>query len=979
MYPYLGIVSYASLNPPLEVPQVQGPTREQVAAFDGLFAPEPRAVDSTLTSIGRSLISTIKYVPQQVWRLCVAHPRLTILVLTSGVAIVALRAYVREIATRYLAIAGEAPRIDQVHIRNTFGQTPNSEFRQSKTFHTHPDSAQARTNASETMRTIAENVGLKAFFYQRSAADVRHGKLGSRIYYWIKDITTGYAPFNPGNDNVIVMVDTDFYVDMPKFIANTFSPYLIRTLQPKVVGFNGQEISFCFNQYGEIDYRVAGGATFKHALWNYQTDNLMCTTWHYGFYPVTTCYLVERRPNGPHHDIVLLAPLRRYSGFAALIANAFLQGGSLTRFSPKDGEFNIIQTRGSQNDHRISIGMPGEFTSANISIDTYTTALNVARALKTDITPASVESLLDMEDKVAAKLVAALVTRHARHRLGPHPFFVFPIEEGVRNYQYGTYDPDAKPTLTAFMTPIIHGAYAPDASLGNEKRAIKARITNVAVKDTPPTPFMLTTFREFSERLIPHPHAGVPVWYDEVEERQPTRSQQAILNEAQGWTRGFRDMISSFIKREAYQTPNDPRVISTVNPRTKLDYSCFIYSFADNILTFRPWYAFSQPPVKIAERVCYILSKASTAAETDFSRFDGRVDGKARLLEKMLLLRYFHPRFHNDVLEVHSKTFNLPGVGRFGTRYDTGTARNSGESATSAFNTIINAYTMFLAWRMEKHPITGTFYDADQAWHRLEHGFIAGGDDGLTADAPTTLIKAASLLGHVLEVKTHQRGNSGVMFLARVFGPDVWTGDPRSICDLHRQLSKFHTTPNLPDNVTPAQKLYAKALSFYHTDHDTPIIGEWCKRIIETAAAEGVTKVTSVNIVDRWWDNYDQSVQFPNGGEWTLAQALSGEMAFFNYDLFKRWLERIDEAPSMYKLLRPPLFVPVVNEPPKEDAVISGELVRVPPSIQLVPKQEKAAPKKVRFAKETKPAKNVAPKTKGKGPATTHKKRGSGD
>ena len=92
-------------------------------------------------------------------------------------------------------------------------------------------------------------------------------------------------------------------------------------------------------------------------------------------------------------------------------------------------------------------------------------------------------------------------------------------------------------------------------------------------------------------------------------------------------------------------------------------------------------------------------------------------------------------------------------------------------------------------------------------WERLG---LYGGDDGLTPDVtPEHCSLAAKEIGQDLTTEPVNRGELGIKFLARHYSPYVWNGDANSMCDVKRQLDKFHITVNL-GTVSPTTRLLEK-------------------------------------------------------------------------------------------------------------------------------------------------------------------------
>jgi hypothetical protein len=851
------------------------------------------------------------------------------------------------------------PPVAPEHVRTTFNTTPLPNFIVQKN-HTHAKSAADRSGGSGFLSLVCRRLGLEPYFYQMSRSDQRKGRVGARTWLWNKDLTAAPSNFNPLEGQPVVMVDVDYYIDMPYFLTTQFRPVLLYTLQPSAVAATRLDYSYTFNENNVLDYKVSGGGSYSHKIWNWQLDNLNVMAFPYGV-PTFVSYLVDRRATNEDHDLVLLSPLARWTGFSAIVAWFTIGGSRLERYSPNRGEFNVLNVRG-QETHTYSIGVPGQFSSANMTEEEYSALANTAELLKTPISMPTTEAQLANSyaamDKTAIKLSASVTTRYLRSLTKHKPMTVFPVEQGVRSYQYNIYDQDAPASLTPFMSPLMHGAFAPALTQGNEDRAIDSRI--VAVRPAEDggeiSPFMDRVMDEFLERLIPVPHLLHPTDQDELALRQCSPSQRNILDSAVGMTLKAAAYVSSFVKKEAYPTPNDPRVISTIGARLKRDYSLFYYSYADQVLKPQTWYAFGKTPLQIATAITTLLGSARSAAMTDFSRFDGHKDKISRELERRAFTRAFNVSYHNEILELHNSTFNLSGSGRFGTKYDTGTAQNSGVPDTGGGNTQLNAFVNFLAHR--KTRVNGHYMDADAAWSALDNS-IFGGDDGLITDpCETALVAAAALLNHVMTIDVIPRGEFGVTFLARIYGPSVWYGCPNSTCDIARQLSKFHTTPNLPSGVTAQAKLVEKARSFFLTDSETPIIGQLVCRVLELSHDDALRPLSDDvrKSIGRWGDEVPKAEQYPNELQPWMTDYMLVCLPGIAEGVFDRWLEN---SRTLDDLLRAPLIVEPARVLPKAEAVVDEETFsdpEVPKAVDYRAKRKTTKPKQhpgVRAVKAT--------------------------
>jgi len=143
-----------------------------------------------------------------------------------------------------------------------------------------------------------------------------------------------------------------------------------------------------------------------------------------------------------------------------------------------------------------------------------------------------------------------------------------------------------------------------------------------------------------------------------------------------------------------------------------------------------------------------------------------------------------------------------------------------------------------------------------------------------------------------IKVQVVKRGTP-FSFLARFWF--CWDGSLNSICDIARQLSKFHLTRCLPDNVTAYQKLREKAMSLYLTDCETPIVGEFVTTVLDWLNRNG--HHNGVEGLTSWWGAYSLEQQFPNEPEeWMQLLEASYVSVGFNYDIFKKAMKDVAEG-----------------------------------------------------------------------------------
>ncbi len=773
--------------------------------------------------------------------------------------------------------------------------------------HTHKASAAERSTASLLMRRIAEGVGREPYFYQGSGSDARSGRAYSRTYFWAKDLMAPYKEFRPKRDDVICMVDVDYYVeDLEELLVERFQPYMLYTLVPSAAAKDSGDYDYRFFADGQCEYGVAGGGRYTHHIWNWDGDSLRITTKFLGIDVALACYAVERRQMGPDHQVILLAPLVKTSNpLWVWLVQHRLEARRLRRFNPAVGKF--VRFYASKPEGlEVVTGICGEYASSSVPASVDSIIASTARTISGKLTRQTVLSKLDADlgDRKVDRSASEVLLEFHLSKSGTKERIS--LVDSVRRFQWvpraAAYDEDAKAGMTPFMRPLLHGGFVPDICRNNEERMVEKRIKEPTCKEMPVSKFMMDCMDEFTSFLVPEHlrHQLDPVDVEEVYERQSKPSQRAILEEAEHT--GSTGVTKVFIKREAYQTVNDPRGISTICGPDKRDYSQFMYAFTDIVMKCQPWYAFGKSPREVADRVAEVASSAErNGAMKDFSRMDGRHGNVLHFLEKKAYCAAFKKNHHPKLIDAMDKHHHLRARTTFGVRYNTEYHRLSGGADTSVGNTLDTAFIAYLTYRMMG-------LHAPQAWRKLG---IYGGDDGFDTDADKTIAsKAASLVGQQLDIDIVERGKPGVAFLARRYGPDVWYGDNNSCCDIPRQLSKFHLTVNLPSNIKPQQKLAEKAFSFALTDRNTPVIGEFVSRALEVCPLPGKK---FENVLGLWGVEMDAERQYPNEYADWMADIVTAELPDFDLDRFRSWLRACDSR----TVFDPPIFADDVSPDPK--------------------------------------------------------------
>lgn len=788
-------------------------------------------------------------------------------------------------------------------LRSMFRDTPVDSLSMAKN-HTHGVSAQHRSQASHFAQTLASILGYEPFFYQRSRADERNMRQGSREYYWIKDLTSEPASFVRNSKQLLIMIDVDEYVDMPYVLGSRMQPVLLYTFQPRSVSCDQGEYCFTFDENNCVKYIVNGGATYTHRVWNYNSDSMIVEVYKLGVLVRAVSYLVDKRQIDEHHQMILFTPICRWI-FPFTYWTCWIAGDRLKHLDVVNGDFlelTVMTSKGLTT----SIGRVGNFTSCTVNTDKFEHLVSVHKTSKIGLTHMQVKSVLQVADEkcyFSALLLDFIRTCEPRLELSF-------CADYVRSYQFRNnyYDDEAPPAMVSFMKPIIDGAFVPIRSAANNLQLIRSRIIEVRSTATLDV-FMLRCAREFIE-LCGANGSLVPVDIECVYERQKRPTQRRILQEADFCVP--KDTNNLFMKREAYGKINDPRPISTINGVTKSKYSRYTYAL-DPLLKNLHWYSFGTTPRGVCSRVSELGIKATNMGVTDFSRFDGHVSPALRAFEQMFMMACFKEGFHNELLGLMSKQYRLLStLGEFS--WTGGYERLSGSPETSCFNTVDNAFIAYCYKRSEGCTV-------EHAWEELG---VYGGDDGLTANVKAHKYeRMAARMGQKLDIQVISRGELGIKFLNRSYGPGVWYGDPNSCCDVMRAVSKFHTSVNMPFTITNQDKLLDKAYAYWLSDRNTPLIGEFVTAVCSFLPYNYVFR--NVNAV--YSAQYYESEQYVNiSAEWML-DALSDDITPQSLETFFMWLH---DSRSIDDMLNPPTLIYVDPTPHKSEKVVVDDTLIVP-------------------------------------------------
>lgn len=209
------------------------------------------------------------------------------------------------------------------------------------------------------------------------------------------------------------------------------------------------------------------------------------------------------------------------------------------------------------------------------------------------------------------------------------------------------------------------------------------------------------------------------------------------------------------------------------------------------------------------------FTKYSRYFETDYARFDRTLSrpiltGMQNYIFFYIFPPPLHPLFHSLI----EASVQIKGTSDCGIKYST-ESRGSGDPFTSIGNGLINSENTFACL---------ADIDGWDALHEGDDGFI--GVDEEHADDVEAALDELVIFGFTIKISKHNQIDD-----ASFCGRHFYTAGAEVLdhADILRSLDKFHTSVS---NCKSQSLLLAKAMSYYHTDSNTPLIGILCYSLI---------------------------------------------------------------------------------------------------------------------------------------------------
>jgi hypothetical protein len=677
--------------------------------------------------------------------------------------------------------------------------------------HPHPQSALDRNSGSLNLTRFIESQSLTPYSVSMSARENNtNGLVGTRGYFCVNDLTQTPKWHSIDDKSIMMMVDVDYYLDMPAYIM-LMRPIIMYTFSPDTVAGSLPDGRFCTNSDNTISAYSRTGSVYTHPLWEYVADYGVVHGWFHSYF----FHVSHRRIASSHWSYVLITPISRIPR----VFTFFL--GNVPEFGRRkfaDGSFVSSRYLTSSNGSNYSIASPSSPYSAEVPETLVQSLRHRMLANPKAFSVGSVEvvyrNCIDEPEVTSFWQVPLLYhyilasTRAQLLRSVPNDTVNYVTVVANREVD------EVGNVGRAIHPPMVVGGGVAGSGSTTEEIAIDARITSLLEKDSQLSETFICYAREFIRSLAP-PKPLVPIPLEEVVEKQDRPSQRAenVRNDP---VYGLGDVgYKTFPKVEPVAKITHPRLITSNSADHRLRMSRFTLAIAKHLRNTTKWYAFGRSPAEIADLVVDLAVKHSRIKPGDYSKYDSRFTQNLVRACRELGDTLFSEEDARQFANLVTAEVNRRSTTRNGNSFRTGSSVTSGRPGTAVLNTFCNALINYIALR-----VSGRSHS-----EAIEMLGLYGGDDGAAPEFNDALfIRVAKVFGAVLELEPVTKW---VPFLGRIYINPA-SGSPDSIYDVRRFVKKAHITVATPD-VPLALAVQRKVLGFRATDSETPLIRDWCK------------------------------------------------------------------------------------------------------------------------------------------------------
>jgi hypothetical protein len=701
----------------------------------------------------------------------------------------------------------------------------------------------------------------------------REEKLGIPGYhgkYNLKDFLMENRD-DPIPDNALMtFVDTDYYMseeELSRWIFNR--PAVLYTLQPHKIYHKNEESIVKFVSPNQIEECIIGGDQYRHTTHNFESTVMAIPEYprpftfaHYlcsqGIYRKWCVYSVDRvlQPGTTNRYFVFLNPRTVVRDVGRRFETRFATerwGSTLVTQCGDWLSMTVHSKGGALTRHVGNIHLKGQISLAEethsaLMIRQLTCAEPSGMLPRGDIT-----NLLPPN---SPPYMSAWLRAYLPNATGATRITSYAPVDGKHDYVYDIEDetPDSSDLksdgMVVFPSPTSEGTFVPMSCEKNDKAAIKGRIQEVANKKVPPSVYGVYA-RDFLRMIVPDDecHKTAPLDLEQVNVLQNKPSQRQRNKRANNL-----EVISSalqsaraktFQKRECYGKPTHPRIITNVTDVHNQVFSAYVRG-AKPFLKRQPWYAAGLTPSETEESVHRFCEKVGTRLHegivaTDYSRLDGTISMWIREnLEKAFLKRVFPEAHYKIIDELMLYETSVTTHSVYGVLSKPAGARLSGSPCTTDFNTLVNAFVAYCAWRLKTEKDTTITQRKKRKNISSIFSWIGPkcGDDGLEVSGLAGLMEeAASALGLKLKCEACN-AKEYVPFCGRHYIQPMY--ECCSVVDIMRTLSHLHVS--FGDRNLPTFELARRRVSGYlTTDPRTPYLSDYCRAVLRLVGKEQIT------------------------------------------------------------------------------------------------------------------------------------------
>nr|WPR18277.1 MAG: RNA-dependent RNA polymerase [flactilig virus 1] len=723
--------------------------------------------------------------------------------------------------------------------------------------HEHPESAALRNAAASAITTACAELGFDQHCLQAADCESRGAVSETLIYHWFRDLVRLYRVDLVRENAAVTMVDVDYYVDMRAVLA-TGKPVILYTLMPEKAADRCGDYTYRF-EGDEVVADSGNGVVYRHELWDYRVDQVTAAT-----QTVLTLYDVCRLRLAANRYVVCFVPRLHLPVLACV--PGFKLPPMLRRRRIGTNGVTCLASAAEPTKLSLALQHPLAFDSITLEVEIVEIvrrrleAMTASRVLDISDTARWLESL-NLFKGPAAQVAALLLVKYVSGQpveLGDVPTLMDMRERpAVRSQavQSGSGRPPVAPpsfvppgdgdgrAVGAVLTPplVEQPAVAPVRAPAQDVVTVHRRVIEPANRARPPLIYGKWACA-FVSRVVPDEKRGLgrPIDLRQVIDHQIKPMQRLRNARAGPWHVAPFNVehiaVRAFQKAEAYSGAKPARNISQVPVGHCLALSGYLLAMKKAVLVDHRWFGPGRDPAETTRAVEDIVCHGSVVAR-DFTNFDATIsEWVFKHVTVPACMRWVASDQADSLRKLLMAETNAKAKTRFGVTYSPGFGRLSGSPTTSDHNTIINAFVSFCGFMQAGYSI-------GRAWDALG---IYYGDDSLESYPSTVdvhMASAASALGFT--VKTSRLARGPYPFLGRYF-TGGW-----SFADPWRTMAKIHATYSRSES--SGVVLANRIAGYMVTDAQTPILGVWCRRVMEILVEQGVVPKMSSMDHDDWW------------------------------------------------------------------------------------------------------------------------------